>query len=177
MSHTVHVNARTTPKIRAEINASKLGTMALARKHNTTPATIRKWKSRDDDVEDRRSTPHRPKTTLSPVQEEIVCELRKTLLLSIDDLLVVTREFINEKVSRSGLTRLLKRKGLNDRRTLEPEIEGETRPKKTFKDYEPGFVHVDVKYLPQMQDQTSRSYLFAASRGRTTRKARSGKQK
>ena len=34
--------------------------------------------------------------------------------------------------------------------------------KKTFKDYEPGFVHVDTKYLPQMPDETSRRYLFVA---------------
>ena len=161
MSHTVHVNARTTPKIRAEIKASKLGTNALMRKYNITAATVRKWRNRED-LEDRSHRPHRPKTTLTRAQEWIVCELRKTLLLPVDDLLAVTREFVNEKASRSGLIRLLKREGLNDRRALEPKIEGEKRPKKTFKDYEPGFVHIDVKYLPQMQDQTSRSYLFVA---------------
>lgn len=31
-----------------------------------------------------------------------------------------------------------------------------------FKHYEPGYVHVDVKYLPQMQDESSRRCLFAA---------------
>ena len=35
-------------------------------------------------------------------------------------------------------------------------------PKKTFKDYEPGFIHIDIKYLPQMPDETSRRYLFVA---------------
>lgn len=33
---------------------------------------------------------------------------------------------------------------------------------KAFKNYEPGFVHVDVKYLPQMPDEDARRYLFAA---------------
>ncbi len=33
---------------------------------------------------------------------------------------------------------------------------------KAFKSYEPGYVHVDVKYLPQMQDESSRRYLFVA---------------
>ena len=33
---------------------------------------------------------------------------------------------------------------------------------KTFKTYEPGFLHVDVKYLPQMADETTRHYLFVA---------------
>ena len=33
-------------------------------------------------------------------------------------------------------------------------------PPKRFKAYEPGFVHIDVKYLPKMQDEASRKYLF-----------------
>ncbi|MEO6967289.1 MAG: integrase core domain-containing protein, partial [Rhodanobacteraceae bacterium] len=33
---------------------------------------------------------------------------------------------------------------------------------KTFKDYAPGFVHVDIKYLPQMADESARRYLFVA---------------
>jgi transposase InsO family protein len=37
------------------------------------------------------------------------------------------------------------------------------RPKGSgFKAYEPGYLHVDVKYLPQMADESSRRYLFVA---------------
>ena len=44
-----------------------------------------------------------------------------------------------------------------------PAADGETIPaKKTFKDYEPGFVHIDIRYLPQMPDETSPRYLFVA---------------
>ena len=35
-------------------------------------------------------------------------------------------------------------------------------PVKTFKDYEPGFLHMDIKYLPQMPDEKERRYLFVA---------------
>ena len=35
-------------------------------------------------------------------------------------------------------------------------------PPKTFKDYEPGFVYVDIKYLPRMPGETQRRYLFVA---------------
>jgi len=35
-------------------------------------------------------------------------------------------------------------------------------PAKTFKDYEPGFLHMDIKYLPQMPDEAARRYLFVA---------------
>ncbi len=41
-------------------------------------------------------------------------------------------------------------------------------PKKTFKDYEPGFLHIDIKYLPQMSDETQRRYLFVAIDSTTT---------
>lgn len=37
------------------------------------------------------------------------------------------------------------------------------RPRhKAFKAYEPGYLYVDVKYLPQMADESSRRYLFVA---------------
>ena len=37
------------------------------------------------------------------------------------------------------------------------------RPKhKAFKACEPGYLHVDVKYLPRMAEETSRRYLFVA---------------
>jgi hypothetical protein len=34
--------------------------------------------------------------------------------------------------------------------------------KKSFKDYEPGFLHMDIKYLPHMPDEAERRYLFVA---------------
>jgi hypothetical protein len=40
--------------------------------------------------------------------------------------------------------------------------EGEAKPIKTFKDDAPGFVHVDVKDLPQMPDAAAHQYLFVA---------------
>ena len=43
-----------------------------------------------------------------------------------------------------------------------PQSELEGEKKKTFKDYAPGFIHVDVKYLPQMPDESERKYLFVA---------------
>jgi hypothetical protein len=80
-------------------------------------------------------------------------ELRKTLLLPTDDLLAVTREFINPAVSRAGLGHCLRRHGVSNLRDLIASQEpSEPVVKKTFKDYEPGFLHIDIKYLPQMPD-------------------------
>ena len=92
-------------------------------------------------------------------------------LEALDDLLAVTHEFINSSASRSGLDRCLRRHGVANLKSLQPEVEGEAAPKKTFKDYEPGFLHVDIKYLPQMPDETQRRYLFVAI-DRATRRAR-----
>ena len=85
--------------------------------------------------------------------------IRQLLWLPLDDLLVVVREFLNPKVSRSGLARCMKRHGVNRR-----PVEDKDAPivRKTFKDYAPGFVHMDIKYLPQMADERARRYLFVA---------------
>ena len=157
----VHPLARTTPRTRAEIRASPASAVVLAERYNVTVATVRKCKARDD-AQDRSHRPHTLATTLTPIQELLAVELRRTLLLPLDDLLAVTREFINAAVSRSGLDRCLRRHGVSDLKALEPEVEGQAKPAKTFKDYEPGFVHVDIKYLLQMPGEAQRRYLFVA---------------
>ena len=88
--------------------------------------------------------------------------LRQTLLLPLDDLLAVTREFLNAGVSRSGLDRCLRRHGVSDLKALLPRDASGQPAYQPFKDYAPGFVHVDVKYLPQLPDEDQRRYLFAA---------------
>jgi transposase InsO family protein len=160
MTH-IHPQARTTPLVRAEIRASSESLATLAQRYNLSLSTVRKWKRRED-VQDRSHRPHRLSSTLTPAQEVLVIELRKLLLLSLDDLLVVTREFIHPGVSRSGLDRCLRRYGVSNLRALQPEVDGEKEPKKTYKDYAPGFVHIDIKYLPKMQDEAQRRYLFVA---------------
>ena len=80
--------------------------------------------------------------------------LRKTFLVSLDDLLAVVREFLNPNVSRSGLDRCLRRHGVGNLRDLKAK---DARPKHSgFKAYEPGYIHIDVNYLPKMADESSR---------------------
>lgn len=155
----IHPQARTTPRVRAEIQASPLSVDALAKQYNLTKATARKWKSRTD-TQDRSHCPHTLHTTLTPAQEIIVVELRRLLLLPLDDMLVITREFINPDASRAGLYRCFSRYGVNKLKDLIPVDQAEAKPTKTFKSYDPGYLHVDIKYLPQMPNETQRSYLF-----------------
>jgi hypothetical protein len=50
-------------------------------------------------------TPHCLQITLTPAQKAVAVALRKTLLVSLDDLLATVREFLNPNVSCSGLDR------------------------------------------------------------------------
>lgn len=159
MMIALHKRARTTPAVRAEIATSMERAAALARRFGVTPQTIYKWKSRDS-VHDRSHTAHRLQTTLTPAQEAVVVQLRQTLLLPLDDLLAVTREFLCERVSRSGLDRCLRRHGVGNLNALKPAAPKASH--KAFKLYEPGYFHMDVKYLPQMADERRRRYLFVA---------------
>ena len=139
----LHKQATTTPKVRAAIQASTEPASALAARFGTTEQTVYKWKHHAT-VHDGSLTPHRLQTTLTPAaQEAVAVALRKTLLLSIDDLLAVVREFLNPEVSRSGLDRYLRRHGVGNLRDLQAK---DPRPKhKAFKAYEPGYLHIDVK--------------------------------
>ncbi len=159
MNLNLHKNARTTPAIRQELRESTKSERELAREYHLNRATVRKWRRRDTGA-DASHRPHRLQTTLTPAQESVVVALRTTLLLPLDDLLAVTREFLNPAVSRSGLDRCLRRQGVSNLQALIPQPEADEQPTKTFKDYEPGFVHVDVKYLPRMPDEEAHRYLF-----------------
>lgn len=159
MMIALHKNARTTPTIRAEMAQSPDSVATLARRYSVSESTARKWKSRET-FTDASHTPHRLQTTLTAAQEAIVVELRKMLLLPLDDLLAVTREFICAQATRSGLDRCLRRHGVGNLNALKPKEPAQ--PHKAFKSYEPGFIHMDVKYLPQMADESSRRYLFVA---------------
>lgn len=155
----LHSQATTTPKVRADIQASDEPAWVLAERHGTTEQTVYKWRHRDS-VEDRSHTPHRLQTTLTPAQEAVAVALRRTLQVSLDDLLAIMHEFINPHVSRSGLDRCLRRHSVGNLRDLQAK---ETRPKHSgFKAYEPGYIHIDVKYLPKMADESRRRYLFVA---------------
>lgn len=159
MRIALHKNARTTPAVRREIAQSDEPAWVLAERYDIAVPTVYKWKKREV-FTDRSHTAHRLQTTLTPVQEAIAVELRRTLLLPLDDLLTVVREFLCPTVSRSGLDRCLRRHGVSNLRALKPQSPKRTH--KPFQSYEPGYVHVDVKYLPQMGDETSRRYLFVA---------------
>ena len=107
-----HANATTTPEMRAFIHESDLPTAVLARLLKVSESTVRKWRKRQS-LTDASHVPKQLNTTLSEAQEYVVVELRTRLLLSLDELLAVCKQFINANVSRAGLQRCLKRHGVS----------------------------------------------------------------
>ena len=106
--------------MRAEIAVSNETAAVLAKRYGITKQTVNNWKHRKS-VADLSHTSHRLQTQLSPAQEVVVVHLRSSLLLPLDDLLAVTREFICDTVSRSGLNRCLRRHGVGNLNALKPK--------------------------------------------------------
>ena len=136
----LHKNATTTPAVRAAIHNATGSDYELAAQFKVSRDTIRKWRARES-VHDASHTAHRLQTTLNAGQEELVVYLRTQLLLPLDDLLAVVHEFIEPAMSRSALDRLLRRRGHS--RLPVPAKTPSTV--KSFKAYEPGYVHIDLK--------------------------------
>ncbi len=135
MDIKLHKQAATTPKSRSEIQSAptSITNSELARQYGVATATIRQWRNRVD-VQDRPHTRHNLLATLTPEQEEVLIASRHFLRLGLDDLLVVAREFLNPRLSLSGLQRMLKRRD----------------------------VHIDIKHLPQLPDESQKRYLYVA---------------
>ena len=114
---SLHKNATTTPANRAKIAASEEPAAVLATRYGVTLDTVYRWRGRTS-FEDRSHTAHQLATTLTSAQEAVAVELRRMLLLPLDDLLAVKREFLNPDVSRSGLDRCLRRHGVSNLNAL-----------------------------------------------------------
>lgn len=157
----LHANATTTPEMREFIQSSDMSIAELSKILNISEATVRKWRKREGVAD----LSHRPKnisSTLSPLQEHVVVELRKHLLLPLDHLLQVVREFINEDISRSALDRCLRRNGVSSLKGLKPGVDDVAREQNPYKDYSPDFVHVSVNKLPDFDNEEG-MYLFVGS--------------
>ena len=112
MAKTLHGSARTTPRIRAELQRSQEKTSALARRYGLSRTTVTKWRSRTTTT-DAPMGPSQPKSTvLSPAEEAVIVEFRRRTLLPLDDVMGCLRESI-PRLSRSGLHRCLRRHGIS----------------------------------------------------------------
>jgi transposase-like protein len=94
----LHGAARTTPRVRAELQASQESTRALAARYGLNAKTVAKWRQRTSTA-DRPMGPSKPKSTvLTEIEEAIVVEFRRRTLLPLDDVLGCLRETIPYKL-------------------------------------------------------------------------------
>src|SRR4051794_1745416 len=139
MAAGIHGSARTTPRVRAELQASQATTRGLAARYGLNPRTVAKWRSRSSTA-DARMGPARPRSTvLTEAEEAIVVEFRRRTLLPLDDMLGCLRETI-AKLSRSALHRCLQRHGISRL----PQGEEKASKRKRFAETKIGYVHIDV---------------------------------
>jgi transposase len=77
----LHGSARTTPRVRAELQASQDSARALAGRYGLNPKTVAKWRGRTD-AADAPMGPRRPRSSvLTEAEEAIVVEFRRRTLL------------------------------------------------------------------------------------------------
>lgn len=111
MGNILHANAKTTPRIRKEIQESLESAPKLAKRYNLNVKTVLKWKKAQS-VEDKRSGPIQPKSVLSSTEQQVICEFRRVSKLPLDDVYSALKDKI-PALTRSNLYRCLKRHGLN----------------------------------------------------------------
>jgi transposase InsO family protein len=157
----IHPNARTTPAVRAEIARSAEPTGELARRYGVSTETVRKWRKRGpEDCRDRPSRPRKLPWKATEEERAVVCALRRATGFPLDDLTFVVRHFLPH-LSRDNVYRILKAEGLSRR----PAPAAPERPAAKFKEYELGFVHLDVKHLPKLRTadgELRKRFLFVA---------------
>src|SRR5687768_14878958 len=139
MAAGLHGSARTTPRVRAELQAAQAPTRVLATRYGLNPKTVAKWRRRTSTA-DAPMGPSRPRSSvLSEAEEAIVVEFRRRTLLPLDDVLGCLREAI-PTLTRSALHRCLVRHGIS-RLPHDPE---KASKRGRFAETAIGYVHVDV---------------------------------
>ena len=145
----IHPNARTTPAVRAEIARSGEATGVLARRFGVSTETIRKWRKRGPkDCLDHSARPHRLPWKATEEERAVVCALRRATNFALDDLTFVVSHFLPH-LNRDSVWRILRAEGLS--RRPPPSSDRPRRGEGRFKDYDLGFIHIDIKHLPKLQ--------------------------
>jgi transposase-like protein len=154
VAEVLHGSARTTPRVRAELQRSQASTRALAARYGLNPKTVAKWRGRTTTA-DAPMGPSDPRSTvLTPVEEAMVVEFRRRTLLPLDDVLGCLRDTI-PKLTRSALHRCLKRHGISRL----PESEDKPSRRGRFAETAIGYVHIDVC---ELRLATGKLHMFLA---------------
>jgi transposase InsO family protein len=152
MSQGYHTNAKTNLHSREIIQQSSLSNVELSERFEIDEKTVSKWKNRAY-LEDKSSRPHTINRSLSDLEREVIRVVRTMTWIELDDLVDSVLPSI-PKANRSNVYRTLRAFNIN----RVPEEKKEQAKK--FKEYEPGYLHIDVTYLPKLEG--IKYYLFVA---------------
>ncbi len=152
MSQVYHANARTNQHVRGIIQESELTNVELANRYSVNVKTICKHRNRDF-TEDKSSRPNKIHYALTPLEKELIRVVRTLTWMELDDLTDTVVDVI-PNANRSNVYRTLKAFDIS-----RVPVEQKAKAKK-FKEYEPGYLHIDVTYLPKFDKQ--KYYLFVA---------------
>jgi transposase-like protein len=152
MPQIYHSNAKTNINIRQQIQLAGFGNKELALQFNTSQQTVHKWKSRDF-VNDVSSRPLNISYALTDLEKSLAKSLRISSWLPLDEVWEALMAD-NPTISRSSVYRLFVSEKIN-------QVPEDKKDKaKKFKEYEPGYLHIDVTYLPKLNGKPQ--YLFVA---------------
>ena len=114
--------------------------------------TINKWESRVQ-LTDKSSAPIQIKYALSEFTKALIVGIRTSTWLPLDEIFDMVSTDQNP-ISRSSIYRLFVKEKIN---TVPQEKKDKVHK---FKAYEPGYLHIDVTYLPKFNGLNS--YLYVA---------------
>lgn len=152
MQQFYHSNAKTNVHIREQIYKSEKTNTQLSEQFEVSTQTVSKWRNREC-PQDISSRPKSINYTLSELEKALIISIRTSTWFPIDEVHEMLLEQ-NENISRSSVYRCFCQNNINTVPTEEKE------KTKKFKEYEPGYLHIDVAYFPKFDGQ--KWYLFVA---------------
>jgi transposase InsO family protein len=158
----VHSNATTNKKQRKRLARSAKTCRALAEEMAVSLGTVHRWKRRDC-PQDKCCRPNKIEYAFDEYafdlsEQAMILSLRQKGL-PLDDLVDLVQQPL-PAASRSSVYRLLKRNGVSRLPKPGEQETGQDDKHGQFKDYGPGFIHMDCFYLPKLEGK--KRYCFVA---------------
>lgn len=150
-----HPKAKTNLHLRKLIKESRESSRVLAARFGLNPKTVLKWKKRDC-FQDKPYGAKTHRSVLSLGEQKIIVKVRKHLKHNLDDLVLILKSYI-PRLNRDNCYRVLVKHNLN---RLPSQFQDKGKGK--FGYYLPGFLHLDLAYLPILARGYQRRYLQVA---------------
>ena len=156
MEGRVHGSARTTPRVRAELQVLKESNRKLAARYRLNVKTVIKWRSRTTTQDARMGPAKSCSTKLTTAEEAMAVEFRQRTMMPPDDMLGHLLDYFPQ-LSRSALYRCLVRHGIN-----QAPQSGTATKRGKFDKTEMGYLHIDSS---ELRLESGKQHLFVAIEG------------